>query len=238
MTQLLNTTKAQLNWQTIETVLLDMDGTLLDLHFDNFFWLEYLPKRYADHHGLSYKDAEQKLHAQIKSYEGTLQWYCLDHWSELVGMDISQLKQEISHKIGVRPHTENFLRFLKAQNKKVILVTNAHRSGLKIKLEKTRIDRWLDIIISSHDYQVPKESPSFWKQLQVAEQFASENALFIDDTPRIVARAGEAGIGHLVCITHPDSSKPPRPACHQNCLYINDFDEIIPLVNDSEHNPT
>ncbi|HBT55971.1 MAG TPA: haloacid dehalogenase, partial [Pseudomonas sp.] len=32
-----------LNWNAIDTVLLDMDGTLLDLHFDNHFWLEHMP---------------------------------------------------------------------------------------------------------------------------------------------------------------------------------------------------
>ena len=29
-----------LAWRDIDTVLLDMDGTLLDLHYDNHFWLE------------------------------------------------------------------------------------------------------------------------------------------------------------------------------------------------------
>ncbi|MEC8348362.1 MAG: haloacid dehalogenase, partial [Pseudomonadota bacterium] len=27
-----------LDWQNIDTVLLDVDGTLLDLHYDNFVW--------------------------------------------------------------------------------------------------------------------------------------------------------------------------------------------------------
>ncbi|HNG60363.1 MAG TPA: haloacid dehalogenase, partial [Cellvibrionaceae bacterium] len=34
-------------WQAIDTLLLDMDGTLLDLHYDNYFWLEYLPRAFA-----------------------------------------------------------------------------------------------------------------------------------------------------------------------------------------------
>ncbi|MCP4043692.1 MAG: haloacid dehalogenase, partial [Gammaproteobacteria bacterium] len=34
-----------INWNSIHTVLLDMDGTLLDLHFDNQFWLEHVPLR-------------------------------------------------------------------------------------------------------------------------------------------------------------------------------------------------
>lgn len=34
------------NWKTIDTVLLDMDGTLLDLHFDNHFWLSLVPQEF------------------------------------------------------------------------------------------------------------------------------------------------------------------------------------------------
>jgi putative hydrolase of the HAD superfamily len=216
-----------LDWSTINTVLLDMDGTLLDLHFDNYFWLEHLPKRYAEHHKLDYQEAREKLHKQIQAYEGTLQWYCLDHWSELVQMDIPALKREVSHRIRVRPHSETFLKFLKSRHLKVILVTNAHRSGLKIKLEIAQIDQWLDIVVSSHDYQIPKEDPEFWLQLQANEGFDPQHTLFIDDTPRIVARAGEFGIKHLVCITHPDSSQSPRLPCNQGFIYINDFDELM-----------
>lgn len=216
-----------IDWQAIDTVLLDMDGTLLDLHFDNYFWLEHLPKRYAEHHKIDEELARSQLHRQIKQLEGTLQWYCLDHWSECVQMDIPALKREISHKIQVRPHTQKFLQFLHTQHKKVILVTNAHRSGLNIKLEVTAIDQWLDLVISSHDYQTPKESPLFWQQLHKAEHFDPTRSLFIDDTPHIVGQAGEFGIKHLICITQPDSQKPPRPPCGQNCLYIQDFDEII-----------
>ena len=47
-----------LPWSDIDTVLLDMDGTLLDLHFDNHFWLEHLPQRYAELHGVSRAMAE------------------------------------------------------------------------------------------------------------------------------------------------------------------------------------
>ena len=43
---------APLPWPEIHTVLLDMDGTLLDLRFDNHFWRELVPERYAERHGL------------------------------------------------------------------------------------------------------------------------------------------------------------------------------------------
>jgi 5'-nucleotidase len=33
-----------LDWNNIDTVLLDMDGTLLDLAFDSQFWLQDVPQ--------------------------------------------------------------------------------------------------------------------------------------------------------------------------------------------------
>ena len=50
-----------LDWNNISTVLLDMDGTLLDLHFDNYFWQHHVPVRYAEKHKLELDDARNFL---------------------------------------------------------------------------------------------------------------------------------------------------------------------------------
>ena len=215
-----------IDWHAVDTVLLDMDGTLLDLHFDNYFWLTYLPKRYAEFHGLDPEYARTHLHSLIESYSGTLQWYCLDHWSELVRMDVAALKREIQHKIRLRPHTEVFLQFLKQQNKKVVLTTNAHRKGLDLKLEVSRIDRWLDLVISSHDYKHPKEAAEFWQHLAAAENLEPQRTLFIDDNITVLRAAKEFGVRHLVCITQPDSQK--TAIASTEYVDIVDFDQIIP----------
>lgn len=215
-----------INWHTIDTVLLDMDGTLLDLHFDNFFWLTHLPQRYADAHGVDLATATVTLNKMIRSREGTLQWYCLDHWSELVQMDIPELKREILHKIQVRPHAEVFLQELKKRGKKLVLITNSHRAGLDIKLDVTKIDTLLDIVISSHDFNTPKEDAAFWHLLQETEEFDPERTVFIDDTVRVLQSAKEYGIKHLVCINQPDSQKPPVRS--ELFIDICHFDEIMP----------
>jgi len=106
-----------IDWQTIDTVLLDMDGTLLDLHFDNYFWLTHLPLRYAEAHQISEEEANAFLMEHIRLYEGSLKWYCLDHWSELVKMDIPALKREIQHKIQLRPYAQDFLSTLRQLQK-------------------------------------------------------------------------------------------------------------------------
>lgn len=212
----------------MDTVLLDMDGTLLDLHFDNYFWLTHLPKRYAEFHNLEPSHAESELSRLIESHEGTLQWYCLDYWSELVRMDIPALKREIQHKIQIRPHAEAFLHFLREKQKKVILATNCHRKGLDIKMEVTRIDRWLDLIISSHDYRHPKEVKEFWQCLVQAENIDPTRTLFVDDNVSVLNTAQAFGIRHLVCINQPDLQKPAQRS--HRFIDIVDFDELMPAT--------
>lgn len=215
-----------IDWHTIDTVLLDMDGTLLDLHFDNYFWLTHLPMRYAEFHGIGIEQANQFLMHHIQSFQGSLKWYCLDHWSELVQMDIPALKREVQHKIQIRPHAQDFLTCLRHLKKKLVLITNAHPKGLAIKLDITHIDRWLDLVISSHEFQLPKEDIRFWHELQAREHFVPERTVFIDDTPRVLESARAFGIKHLVCINQPDSQKPPQAS--KKFLDICHFDEIMP----------
>ena len=215
-----------IDWQQIDTVLVDMDGTLLDLHYDNYFWMTHLPKRYAEIHGVDEHEASTHLHQQIKSIEGSLQWYCLDHWSEKTQTDITALKREILHKIQIRPHVEEFLDALKKRGKKIVLITNSHPNGLELKMEVTQLDRWLDLIVSSHQFQSPKEDQRFWHQLQKLDAFDPQRTLFIDDTPRILRSAHHYGIAHLVCIVQPDSQKAPTPS--NEFFDIHHFDEIMP----------
>jgi HAD superfamily hydrolase (TIGR01509 family) len=222
-----------IDWNAVDTVLLDMDGTLLDLHFDNYFWLTHLPQRYAEFHGLALPDAQHELGQLIASHEGTLQWYCLDYWSDLVRMDIPALKREIQHKIQTRPHAETFLRFLKDMRKKVILATNSHRKGLALKLEVTKIDRWLDLVVSSHDYRYPKEVQEFWHCLAQAENIDPSRTLFIDDNVTVLRTAQTFGLRYLVCINQPDSQKPAQRS--GEFIDVIDFDELIP--SQAVHSP-
>ena len=216
-----------INWEAIDTVMLDMDGTLLDLHFDNYFWLEHLPKRYAEIHHVDYATASQRLSEHIRQHEGTLQWYCLEFWSDALKVDIRSLKIEVKHKIQIRPHVKEFLTRLRRHRKKLLLVTNAHPQSLSLKLEVTEIDKYLDIIISSHEFNHPKEAQAFWRALHEREQFNPERTLFIDDTANILKSAQEFGIKHVVGIHQPDSQKARLmegfPAIHH-------FTEIMPAV--------
>lgn len=217
--------RPNLDWRDIDTVLLDMDGTLLDLHFDNYFWLEHLPAVYAQRNGLPLADAHQHLAGYFKAHEGTLNWYCLDFWSAALKLNVGELKREVQHKIKIRPFVEGFLTALRSHNKKLVLITNAHQDVLKLKLEVTQINQWLDVVLSSHQFKYPKEHQTFWQRLAQVEPFDPNRTLFIDDTVRILQAAQDFGIRHLLCIHQPDSQQARTvgefPAIHH-------FDEIMP----------
>lgn len=199
-----------IDWNAIDTVLLDMDGTLLDLHFDNQFWQHYLPARYAEERQIEPDKAKQELYRRFDAKRNSIEWYCTDYWSEALAMDIPALKKELQHLIAERPQVKEFLKHLGTIAAKRVLITNAHRHSLDIKMEVTGIGPLLDIIISAHDYGAPKEQEGFWRQLQQQVDFDPIRTLFIDDTETMLTAAQDYGIQHLLCISQPDSTKAPR----------------------------
>jgi len=195
----------QLPWNQIDTVLLDMDGTLLDLHFDNQFWLHHLPQRYADKHAIGLDAAQAELLPLFQRHAGQLSWYCLDFWSRELDLPVRALKEEIAHLIALRPDADRFLAALRAAGKRVALITNAHRDSLSLKMERIELAPFFDRLISSHDYGFAKEDQQFWFALQQDFGFDPARSLFIDDSLPILRSARQYGIAHLLGVRQPDS---------------------------------
>ncbi|MET0046254.1 MAG: GMP/IMP nucleotidase [Sedimenticola sp.] len=215
-----------IDWNQIDSVFLDMDGTLLDLHFDNHFWLEHVPVRYAEARAIPLEQAKRQLMELYKSIEGTLEWYCVDHWSRKLGLDIALLKEEVDHLIAVHPHVVDFLDAMKQGGKRVVLVTNAHQKSLDLKLNRTQLGGHFDNVICAHDLGLPKEDVGFWDRLQVVEPFSKERTLFVDDSPSVLASARNYGIRWLLAVLRPDTKSPPREAGDFDAIH--DFSEILP----------
>ena len=199
-----------LAWNEIDTVLLDMDGTLLDLHFDNHFWLEHVPKKLAEMQNIDIEAAKLQMHLAYEKVAGTLEWYCLDYWSRQLKLDIVEAKREIQHLIRLRDDTLPFLDALHESGRNVVLVTNAHPDSLSLKVERTQLDQHIDTLISTHEFGVSKESQSLWQQLQQRLQFNPQRTLFVDDSVSILQAAADFGIGHLLAVNNPDSQMPIR----------------------------
>ena len=214
-----------LPWHAIDTVLLDMDGTLLDLHYDNHFWMEHLPQRYAELHGVSQAMAEMELQPLFERNAGQLQWYCLDFWSTELKIPVRELKLETAHLIALRPDADTFLAAIKQAGKRVIMITNAHRDSLSLKLERIELAPYFERLISSHDYGFPKESPQFWEALHADIHFDPARSLFIDDTLPILRSARDFGVGHLLAVKKPDSKKGPKDTAE--FLAVGDYRDLI-----------
>ena len=214
------------NWSLIDNVLLDMDGTLLDLNFDNYFWLHHVPLRFAEKHEMSIDSAKSTLFPKFRKMEGKIEWYCVDYWSETLGLDIAQLKAEIDHLIAIHPYVIEFLDQLRDKGKHSALVTNAHHKSLMLKMDKTALHHHLDEVVCAHDFGMPKEEIRFWDKLKQRVDFDPERTLFIDDSLAVLRSARDYGIRHLLAVHKPDSQNPVKDV--EEFEAIHSFQDIMP----------
>jgi len=194
----------------VDTVLLDMDGTLLDLRFDNWFWLTLVPSRFAAARDLSEADAQRLLLPKFQSVAGTLQWYCVEYWTSELCLDIPALKREAQARVDFLPGAKFFLQRLRCSGKRAVLVTNSHPTTLAIKNERVALTQYFDACYSSHAFDAPKEDSAFWHRLTQHESFVPSRTLFVDDSLPVLESARDFGIAHLRAVRRPDSGSPPQ----------------------------
>ena len=197
-------------WAAIDTVLIDMDGTLLDLKFDNWFWHEHVPARWAELRGVEPHEALRELLPRFEAARGRLDWYCVDYWSRELELDIGALAEAASAGVAWIPGAAEFLARLGALGKERLLLTNAHPVTLAIKDRRAQVVRRVDAAYSTHSFGAPKEDPKFWPRFAAARQFDPGRTLLIDDSVPVLGAARAAGIAWLCAIRRPDSGLPPR----------------------------
>jgi HAD superfamily hydrolase (TIGR01509 family) len=217
--------KEALQSRAISFVLLDMDGTLLDKYFDDYFWEHLVPEKYADKHGITFGKAKEVLLDKYRSHEETLNWTDIDFWSRELGLDILALKEQIRHLIEIHPHVEDFLKLMLSRKKKVYIVTNAHDKVLDLKLEKTEIGKYLTGAITSAEIGFPKERTEFWWKAEAMLGFSRENTLFVDDTLAVLRTAKKYGIRYVVYKARGNSKA--EPGFSPDFATVMDFDELM-----------
>lgn len=216
-----------LNWTRINDVLLDMDGTLLDLRFDTEFWLEHLPAHYAAANALSRDEALAHIRARMESLSGRIGWYCIEEWSAALGLDVGALKRSYADGIRYRDTAVAFLETLAAAGKRTLVVTNAHPETIDIKLHRTGLDRYVEGVVSSHRYRAAKEDQAFWGHLHDDHVFDRTRTLLIDDNLAVLRSAKRFGIAELLAVSHPDSGRPPTDTGEFRSIQW--FTEIMPV---------
>jgi putative hydrolase of the HAD superfamily len=194
-------------WSAVDTVLLDMDGTLLDQRFDNYFWQELVPERFAARHALAPEAAHTLLRSRFAATHGTLNWYCTDYWSRELQLDIAALKREVREHVRFLPGAREFLEELRRRGLRTVLITNAHQDSLSIKAEQTDLLRHFDVALSSHQFGAPKEHPQFWQRLRAQLAFEPSRSLFVDDSLPVLRAASAYGIAQVFAISRPDSTR-------------------------------
>ncbi len=199
-----------IDWHDIDTVLLDMDGTLLDLHSDDVFWGSLLPTRYAERHGVSVTAAKEHLFSHMREVRPGLAFYSVPYWSDYTGLDLPQLKRELVDLIRFLPGVEDFLGALATVGKPTMLATNAHRESLVIKDEVIALSDRLDGVYISHEPGAAKESQEYWHALRQRRAFDPARTLFLDDNEPVLTAARDFGIGHTYTIARPNLNKPAR----------------------------
>ena len=214
-----------IDWYAIDTLLLDMDGTLLDLHFDNHFWQAHVPLRYAESKGLTKEAAREELMARYHARAGTLAWYSVDFWETELELDIMALKEEVAHLIAIHPAVVDFLTAMRRAGKRLVLATNAHHKSLTLKMARTGLEPHFDAIVSSHAIGHAKEEQAFWQALQAIEPFDPQRTVLIDDSLPVLDAARRFGIRHLIAIRQPDTRQPVKDT--RDYPAIDSFAELL-----------
>ena len=220
-----------MNWNTIDTVFFDMDGTLIDLHFEDTFWFQHLPQCYAEHHQISFEEAHHRILSHNRSITGTLNWYSTDYWDDYLKMDILAMTHPLRHLLQFRPNVIESLIALKSLPIRTEIITNAHPRNFALKNEKLNFHQYIDQVTSSHEFGHPKEQPEFWSALQTKSPFNPERTLFIDDNLAVLEAAKDYGIQHIFAVPQPSSKLAPRPM--ENFNELLDFRALIPETNES-----
>jgi putative hydrolase of the HAD superfamily len=217
---------ARVDWSRIDTVLLDMDGTLLDLNFDNHFWQVHLPQRYAAARGLAPGAGREELMARYHARAGTLDWYSVDFWETELELDIMRLKEEVAHLIDIHPHVTDFLDAVRASGRRIVLATNAHHKSVTLKMARTGLTPRFDAIVSSHALGAAKEEQEFWRRLAALEPFDPARTLLVDDSLPVLDSARQFGIAQLVAVKKPDTKQPEKHTGDYPA--IDDFSQLMP----------
>ncbi len=220
------------DWAAIDTVCLDLDGTLLDQAYDNHIWRDLVPQRYAVAQGMDLHAAYAEIARRFEERSGTLDWYCIEFWTRTLGVDIGALHREVRSHVAWLPGARDFLARMRKAGKRLLLLTNSHPIALAVKNEETGVLDHLDAAVTSHEFGAPKEDPRFWRAAVARFGFDPARTLFADDNSRMLAAARAADIRWVYGIRHWDTKGSRRE--HADHPAVDALLELVETVPGTE----
>jgi len=213
-------------FKDIECLLIDMDGVILDNAYDNDFWQNQIPEVIADSKGIAF-DAAKRLAIQIFNYKkNTKDWYDVDYWSNMLDIDIeAQKRSEKSFsRISLYDGVIDTLNVLKNKTK-MILITNAHRKTLNIKLEKYNLTPYFDEMVCAHELHYVKEDIQLWYMLRSKYRLDYEKTLLVEDTINNINVGLSAGISGAIYVGD------EKFTVSDQIIKLSSIDQILSAVN-------
>lgn len=186
--------------------MFDMDGTLLDLAYDDFIWNTQVPEHYMEKHQTTASQTKVLFNHYHQQYQHQLPWYSTTFWSQQLQLDVLKIHQNHAERISVRPGCKELLQQLTSAGHECWLITNADLATLQLKLEKTQIHTYFKHIISSEQIGHAKEDIEFWPTLKLRYPFSIQHSTFIDDTLPVLQQAKAFGFKQLWSIKQPSST--------------------------------
>jgi len=152
----------------VRFVSLDLDGTIVNRDYVDYFWLELVPTLYAERHGLSLEEAKKEVQRQYDEIgPKDLRWYNPQYWFQRFGLDSGMLSWALEEAGRfVKPYRDA-LEFVEAAQGKAQLVLSTSASREFIGIVFARVPElapvFTHVFSSTSDFSLPGKPPEFYK---------------------------------------------------------------------------
>ena len=108
-------------------ILSDLDGVILNLNYDIKFWEFWLPEHVASQSNQNLEEIKTKIQAEIDIQRGTLNFYDLNYWDDLLNVDCMKIIRKQEEKCSyLEGSYEALQRLSTLKNPKHIPVSYTH----------------------------------------------------------------------------------------------------------------
>ena len=182
-------------------ILLDLDGVILNLEYDIKFWESWLPDHVANQSNRTLEEIKAEMQAEIDIQRGTLNFYDLNYWDNLLNVDCMKIIKEQEEKCAYLEGSYEALQRLSTLKNPMHILTNGDPRAQEYKAETQNFLEFFDSIFYSMHAGYPKEEKEFWALARHNLNLDFEDAIFIDDDFKVITAAAKAGIKQVIWIT-------------------------------------